>query len=123
MGYRFDLCDVLVAYRYLDWNFDDNDVFDDLNVNGFAAGVRFFFWLKEVTCGEIGINDQFMKDLSATFMPGTSALFVLVKKSTPGKVLDALKNYRGKVLKISLTADKEETLRAVLEGSDETAGW
>ena len=43
LGYRFDLCDVLVAYRYMDWNFDDNDVFDDLNVNGFAAGVRFYF--------------------------------------------------------------------------------
>lgn len=43
LGYRFDICDVLVAYRYMDWNFDDNDVFDDLNINGFAAGVRFFF--------------------------------------------------------------------------------
>lgn len=65
---------------------------------------------------DIGINDQFMKDLSATFMPETSALFVLVKKSTPDKVLDALKNYRGKVLKTSLTVDKEDALRNVLEG-------
>ncbi len=43
LGYRFDFFDVLVAYRYLGWNFDDNDVLDDLNVSGFAAGVRFFF--------------------------------------------------------------------------------
>jgi len=67
---------------------------------------------------DIGINDQFMKDLSATFMPETSALFVLVKKSTPDKVLAALKNYKGKVLKTSLTIDKEDALRAVLEGED-----
>lgn len=65
---------------------------------------------------DIGINDQFMKDLSETFMPGSSALFVLVKKSTPDKVLAALKNYKGKVLKTSLTVDKEDALRAVLEG-------
>jgi uncharacterized membrane protein len=32
---------------------------------------------------DIGINDQFMKDLAATFTPGSSALFVLVRKSTP----------------------------------------
>lgn len=57
-----------------------------------------------------------MKDLSATFIPETSALFVLVKKSTPDKVLDALKNYRGKVLKTSLTVDKEDALRNVLVG-------
>ena len=67
---------------------------------------------------DIGINDQFMKELSATFMPGTSALFVLVKKSTQDKVLAALKNYKGKVLKTSLTIDKEDALRAVLEGED-----
>lgn len=67
---------------------------------------------------DIGINDAFMKDLAETFTPGTSALFVLVKKSTPDKVLAALKDYRGKVLKTSLTVDKEEALRAALEGGD-----
>lgn len=42
LGYRFGICDVLVAYRYLEWNFDDA-VLDNLNVSGVAAGVRFFF--------------------------------------------------------------------------------
>ena len=77
---------------------------------------------------DIGINDQFMKDLGATLTPGTSALFVLVRKSTPGKVLDGLKPFIGKakVLETSLTKDKEEELRRALEGvpaltsSDET---
>ena len=64
---------------------------------------------------DIGINDKFMKELAATFTPGSSALFVLVRKSTPDKVLDALKHFKGKVLKTSLTADKEAALREVLE--------
>jgi uncharacterized membrane protein len=66
---------------------------------------------------DIGINDQFMKDLGATLTSGTSALFVLVRKSTPDKVLEALKSFAGKgrVLQTSLTKDKEEELRAFIE--------
>ena len=40
---------------------------------------------------DIGINDQFMRDLGATFTPDSAALFVLVRKSTPDKVLEGLK--------------------------------
>jgi len=65
---------------------------------------------------DIGINDKFMKELGETFTPGTSALFVLVRKSTPDKVLERLKGFKGKVLQTSLTKDREEDLRKVLEG-------
>lgn len=65
---------------------------------------------------DIGINDKFMKELGETFTPGTSALFVLVRKSSPDKVLDRLKGFKGKVLQTSLTKDKEDDLRKVLEG-------
>ncbi|MEE4135630.1 MAG: DUF1269 domain-containing protein [Desulforhopalus sp.] len=65
---------------------------------------------------DIGINDKFMKELGETLTPGTSALFVLVRKSTPDKVLDRLKGFKGKVLQTSLTKDREEDLRRVLEG-------
>ncbi len=67
---------------------------------------------------DIGINDQFMKDLGATITEGTSALFVLVRKSTPDKVLEALKPFAGKgrVLQTSLTKGKDEELRAFMEG-------
>jgi len=66
---------------------------------------------------DIGINDQFMKDLGATITPGTSALFVLVRKATPDKVLDGLKPFAGKgrILQTSLTKDKEDELRAFIE--------
>lgn len=67
---------------------------------------------------DIGINDPFMKELGATLTEGTSALFVLVRQSTPDKVLDALKPFAGKgrVLQTSLTRDKEDELRAFVEG-------
>ena len=64
---------------------------------------------------DIGISDKFMKELGETFQPETSALFVLVRKVTPDKVLEELKGFKGKVLKTSLTKDKEEQLREVLE--------
>ena len=63
---------------------------------------------------DIGIDDKFMKQLGETFKPGNSALCVLVRKATPDKVLDALKQFNGTVLKTSLTHDKEETLREAL---------
>jgi uncharacterized membrane protein len=65
---------------------------------------------------DIGINDKFMKDLGETFTPATSALFVLVRKATPDKVLEGLKGFKGKIIQTSLTKDKEEELRKVLEG-------
>jgi uncharacterized membrane protein len=64
---------------------------------------------------DIGISDNFIKELGETITPESSALFVLVRKVTPDKVLEALKGFGGTVLKTSLTADKEDALREVLE--------
>jgi len=73
---------------------------------------------------DIGINDKFMKELGATLTPGSSALFVLVRKSTPDKVLDALKPFAGKgrIIQTSLTKDKEDELRSFIEGKAEPVG-
>ncbi len=44
IGYRFSKVDIVVAYRYLSWDFeDDSEVFDDLNISGPLAGLRFRF--------------------------------------------------------------------------------
>jgi uncharacterized membrane protein len=51
---------------------------------------------------DIGINDKFIKELGETLRNDTSALFVLVRKVTPDKVLEELKGFKGKVLKTSL---------------------
>jgi len=64
---------------------------------------------------DIGISDNCMKELAEALRNDTSALFVLVRKVTPDKVLEGLKGFKGKILKTSLTADREEELREVLE--------
>jgi uncharacterized membrane protein len=45
---------------------------------------------------DIGISDQMMKELAQSFKPGTSALFVLLRKVTADKVLDGLKAFAGR---------------------------
>jgi uncharacterized membrane protein len=63
---------------------------------------------------DVGIDDKFMKELAATLAQGTSALFVLVRKATPDKVLEEIKGTGGKVLKTSLSHDDEVKLQAAL---------
>jgi uncharacterized membrane protein len=69
---------------------------------------------------DIGVNDEFMKNLAENFQPGCAAVFVLVRKATGDKVIDELKAFKGKgkVLQTSLTTDEEATLRSVIEGTD-----
>src|SRR5215468_1915810 len=63
---------------------------------------------------DVGIDDKFMKELAANMKPGSSTLFVLVKKATPDKVLDEIKGTGGKVLKTSLSHEDEAKLQAAL---------
>ena len=66
---------------------------------------------------DIGLDDKMMKDLAQSFKPGTSALFVLIRKATADKVLTGLKDFagKGKVFQTSLNKDDEATLREALE--------
>ena len=66
---------------------------------------------------DIGIDDKFMKELAETLTPGSSALFVLVRKATPDKVLEEIKGTGGKVLKTSLSHDDESKLQAALSAA------
>lgn len=67
---------------------------------------------------DIGIDDKFMKELGENLPKGGSALFTLVKRSTPDKVIERLEPFRGKgkVMRTSLSKESEEELRAFLEG-------
>ena len=70
---------------------------------------------------DLGINDQFMKDLAATLTPNSSALFVLVSKSTPDKVLEEVKGTGGTILKTSLSHEDETRLQAALSAAKVSA--
>src|SRR5499425_3348011 len=63
---------------------------------------------------DVGINDKFMKDLAGAMKPGSSTLFVLVRKATPDRVLDELKGTGGTVLRTSLSHGDEAKLQAAL---------
>jgi uncharacterized membrane protein len=66
---------------------------------------------------DVGINDDFMKELADTLQPGSSALFVLVRKSTADKVLEELRGTGGKIIKTSLSHDDEAKLQAALDAA------
>ena len=66
---------------------------------------------------DLGIYDQFMKDLAATLTPNSSALFVLVRKSTPDKVLKEVEGTGGTILKTSLSHEDETRLQAALSAA------
>ena len=63
---------------------------------------------------DVGINDQFMKDLASTMKNNTSALFVLVRKATPDRVLEELKGTGGRILQSSLSHEEVDRLQGVL---------
>lgn len=64
---------------------------------------------------DIGINDDFMKELGETLEPGSSALFIYVRKATPDKVIEELTPYGGRLLHTSLSHKDENALRATLQ--------
>lgn len=66
---------------------------------------------------DVGIDDNFMKQLAETMQPETSVLFILVRRATPDKVLEELKGTGGKVLKTSLSHDDEAKLQEALSAA------
>jgi uncharacterized membrane protein len=63
---------------------------------------------------DYGIDDNFIRSLADTLQPNTSALFVLVRKAQPEKVLAELKGVRGRILRTSLSPEQEGRLKAAL---------
>lgn len=71
---------------------------------------------------DYGINDDFMRNLSQALKPNTSALFVLIRKVQPEKVLNELSRFRGHVLRSSLSPEQESRLQAALSSASATSG-
>ncbi|GAA1020606.1 membrane protein [Acrocarpospora pleiomorpha] len=60
---------------------------------------------------DVGVNDKFMKDLAEGLKPGAAALFLLIDKSTPDKVIPQLAPYGGRIIHTSLSQDQEDQLK------------
>ena len=63
---------------------------------------------------DYGIDDQFAKQLGATMQPNSSAIFMLVRRSTPDKVIPELAPYGGTILQTSLPKETEAKLQEAL---------
>ena len=68
---------------------------------------------------DIGVDDKFIKEVGETIEPGHSALFLLVEKSTPDKVLPELESFDATVLQTSLSNEQEAKLREAFGVHDE----
>jgi len=70
---------------------------------------------------DVGINDDFMKQVGTTLQSGNAALFLLIRKMTTDKVAAALQGTGGTVLRSSFDETKEEALQAALAGAQAAA--
>jgi uncharacterized membrane protein len=66
---------------------------------------------------DYGINDDFIKSVAETIPRNSSALFILVRKAQPERVLAELAGVKGKILHTSLSPEQEKKLQEALEGS------
>jgi uncharacterized membrane protein len=63
---------------------------------------------------DVGISDQFVKDVASSLHSENAALFLLIRHMTTDKILAELKGVGGKVMRTSFDHTKEEALRAAL---------
>ena len=70
---------------------------------------------------DVGVDDSFLKELGNKLEPGMAAVIVLVRRSTPDKVIPAVQEYGGTVLQSSLDNEAEERLQEALQGQSTAA--
>jgi uncharacterized membrane protein len=67
---------------------------------------------------DYGISDDFIHSLAEQMQPGSSAIFMLVTKVTPDKVLFELSKFGGTILRTSFTREVEAQWQAALSGGN-----
>jgi uncharacterized membrane protein len=67
---------------------------------------------------DIGIDDNFIKEVGATIEPGHSALFMMVEKMSEDRVLPELQKFQPTVLRTNLSKEDEEKLKAAFGASE-----
>ena len=72
---------------------------------------------------DIGIDDDFIKQVREKVTPGTSALFALTSGATEDRVIEELKQYEFEIISTSLSTEQEQKLREAFgeEPYDEVA--
>lgn len=65
---------------------------------------------------DYGINDDLIKEIADTIKPNSSALFLLVRKAQPEKVLGEFADINGKIIRSSLSPENERQLQEKIAG-------
>lgn len=146
--YLIDLEDAVVAIRQPDGTVNLKQSIDLVGVGAASGGLSGALWgalvgllflnpLAGMAVGGVvgagsgalsgslvdyGIDDNFIRQIAETLQPNTSALFVLVRKAQPEKVLSELSQVRGRVLRSSLSPEQEARLQAALSGAGTPSG-
>jgi uncharacterized membrane protein len=66
---------------------------------------------------DYGIDDTFIRSLSEQMPPGSSAIFMLVRKATTDKVAPELAKFGGKILYTSVSKEAKAQFQAMLDAS------
>lgn len=133
-----NLEDTVVVKKDADGKVHSQNAMDKTTKEGIVAGgflglflTAFFFgpvgWLGAALLGgaagggigslmKKGVDKNFIKDVSETIQPGTSALFLVVRSADADVAAAALRQYEGKILQSTLPEDAEETLERSLSG-------
>jgi uncharacterized membrane protein len=62
---------------------------------------------------DVGIDDDFIREVQEKVTPGTSALFALTSDGVPDKVAEAFRGVEGELLHTNLSSEQEAQLREV----------
>ncbi|HEY6631792.1 MAG TPA: DUF1269 domain-containing protein [Rhizobiaceae bacterium] len=66
---------------------------------------------------DYGIDDKFIRSLAENLKPDSSALFLLVRKVQPEKVLAELSQFKGHVIRTSLSPEQEAKLQKAISAA------
>lgn len=66
---------------------------------------------------DAGVDDDFMRDLGQHLVPGAAALFVLVTKRNPDKVIPEMARFGGQLIRTSLSNEEEQHLRDAVKAA------
>jgi len=66
---------------------------------------------------DVGVDDDFARELGAALEPPRAALVLLVRSASADKVLPEIREYGGQVLRTTLSDESEAALRAGLDDS------
>lgn len=67
---------------------------------------------------DVGVDDDFIKEVGNTIEPGHSALFLMVVRATEDRVIPELREMGATVLRTSLSLEDEEKLREAFGAVD-----